>query len=176
MLGLHFVPLLLPMGRNQSYYYYEWRINTRSTILLIIYINDLVNISSVLIMTLFADDTNLFLAGSNIEEICSIVNQELVKLSRRFKLNKLSLNIKKRTSWYLKNRMDNVIRPTKLLIERHAIVRVQMTKFLGILLNSSLTWTDHIKLINKKLTKLLVHSNMLETNCQLRLLDHSISL
>jgi len=48
--------------------------------LLIIYISDLVNIYSVLNVILFADDTNPFLSGRNLEEICSNVNLDLVKL------------------------------------------------------------------------------------------------
>jgi len=71
-------------------------------LLFIIYINDIVNISQVLNMILFADDTNFFFSGSNINDVCSILNDELTKLSRWFKLNKLSLNIKKTNFMILK--------------------------------------------------------------------------
>ena len=64
-------------------------------LLFIIYINDIVNISNILQMILFADDTNLFLSGPNVNDICTRLNTELCKLSRWFKLNKLSLNVKK---------------------------------------------------------------------------------
>ena len=50
-----------------------------------------------------------------------------------------------------KNRPDNAT--PNLLIDGHAIDRVQSTKLLGILLNSSLTWTDHITLILQKISK-----------------------
>jgi len=63
-------------------------------LLFIIYINDIVNISKILQMILFADDTNIFLSGRNLNKICSSMNIELNTLSRWFKLNKLSLNIK----------------------------------------------------------------------------------
>jgi len=46
-------------------------------------------------MILFADDTDLFLSGPNLDDICVQLNLELKKLSRWFKLNKLSLNIKR---------------------------------------------------------------------------------
>jgi len=39
-------------------------------------------------MILFADDTNLFLSGPNLDDICIQLNFELKKLSKWFKLNK----------------------------------------------------------------------------------------
>ena len=42
-------------------------------------------------MILFVDDTNLFLSGANLDDICIQLNLELKKLSRWFNLNKLSL-------------------------------------------------------------------------------------
>jgi len=44
----------------------KWGVPQGSILLFTIYINDLVNISSVLNMILFADDTNLFLSGRNL--------------------------------------------------------------------------------------------------------------
>jgi len=46
-------------------------------------------------MILFADDTNTFISGNNITDICNTLNTELNKLARWFKLNNLFLNIKK---------------------------------------------------------------------------------
>jgi len=42
-----------------------------------IYTNDVVNISNVLNMILFADDTNIFISGNNITDICITLNSEL---------------------------------------------------------------------------------------------------
>jgi len=70
-------------------------------LLFIIYINDIVNISNILQMILFADDTNIFVSDPNINELCRSLNIELIKLSRWFKLNKLSLNIKRPLLLYL---------------------------------------------------------------------------
>jgi len=39
-------------------------------LLFTIYINDIVRISDTLQMILFADDTNLFLSGTNLDDIC----------------------------------------------------------------------------------------------------------
>ena len=40
-----------------------------------------------------------------------------------------------------------------LNIDNIQIERVQKTKFLGVIINQSLTWTDHISLVKQKITK-----------------------
>ena len=62
-------------------------------LLFIIYINDIVNSSKLLIYILFADDTNLVYTHSDLSQLISTVNCELAKLDDWFKVNKLSLNI-----------------------------------------------------------------------------------
>ena len=49
-------------------------------LLFLIYINDIVNVSHILLPVLFADDTNVFLEGSNINDMCDVMNSELEKL------------------------------------------------------------------------------------------------
>ena len=65
-------------------------------LLFILYINDIVNASTLANIIMFADDTNLFFHDKNIENLYKITNYELEKISIWFKLNKLSLNIKKK--------------------------------------------------------------------------------
>ena len=69
-------------------------------ILFLIYINDLVQVCKSSSPYLFADDTNLFSSGNNIKSIADTVNSELADISLWLKVNKLSLNIKKHTTWY----------------------------------------------------------------------------
>ena len=64
-------------------------------VLFLIYINDLNQVSDILHTIMFADDTNLFLSGSNISEIEQKLNNELSLLTEWFSANRLSLNIKK---------------------------------------------------------------------------------
>ena len=44
---------------------------------------------------MFADDTNLFISDSNVENIFGTMNEEWRKVATWFKFNKLSLNISK---------------------------------------------------------------------------------
>ena len=63
--------------------------------LFILYVNDMCNVSSVVKSILFDDDTNLFLVGDDLMEVCETMSFELHKLSRWFQANKLSLNVSK---------------------------------------------------------------------------------
>ena len=67
----------------------------------IIYINDLANICKYMMPLSFADDTNLFRGGKNIDDIHDEISHDLDSISEWLKSNKLSLNIKKLISLYL---------------------------------------------------------------------------
>ena len=64
-------------------------------LILVLYVNDVKNGSSVLDPIMFADDTNLFYTHSNIQKLFSTMNEELASINQWFTSNKLSLNAKK---------------------------------------------------------------------------------
>ena len=64
-------------------------------ILFLIYINDVVKISNLLYLILFADDTNIFIHHENLEELIEILNEELNKWTNWFVSKRLSLIVKK---------------------------------------------------------------------------------
>ena len=63
--------------------------------LFILYVNDLCDVSTTLESMLFADYTHIFHAGDDLKEVCETMSQELGKLNRWFRANKLSLNVSK---------------------------------------------------------------------------------
>ena len=65
------------------------------SLLFLLYINDLPNVSNILDPIMFADDPNLFYSHHNIKQYFATVNKELQKLGDWFTSNKLSLNIQK---------------------------------------------------------------------------------
>ena len=69
-------------------------------LLFLLYVNDIANVSTSLLPILFVDDTNVFLTGNNIDRIIEIMNGELNNVFLWLNSNKLSLNAKKRNSWY----------------------------------------------------------------------------
>ena len=64
-------------------------------LLFIIYINDFSGVSDKLFYVLFADDTNVFLSGKDINILIDTIQFELTKLHDWLLANKLTLNIAK---------------------------------------------------------------------------------
>ena len=65
-------------------------------LLFLIYINDLKSVCVNTFPILFADDTNIFMSGKDTRELEIKMNDELIAISKWLKVNKLSLNVKKR--------------------------------------------------------------------------------
>ena len=63
--------------------------------LFIIYINDFSRASDLLFSILFADDTSVFIEGTNYNKVINILNQELKRVDLWLKANKLTINTKK---------------------------------------------------------------------------------
>ena len=120
-------------------------------LLFLLYINDLANVSNMVKLVLFADDTNLYMSGGNIEQLMMSLNRELVKLESWFKVNKLSLNVAKTNFMVFTNRSVSI--PVVIKLCGLTIDRVNVTKFLGVLIDQSLNWKVHIEDLCLKLRK-----------------------
>ncbi len=68
--------------------------------LFILYINDISNVSKILNLVLFADDTHILYSDENVNNLNNVVNSELDKLNTWFIINKLSLNVSKNKLYY----------------------------------------------------------------------------
>ena len=102
---------------------------------------------------LYADDTNLFTAHENLEILINQINCELIKVSEWLKINKLSLNVKKTHFINFHNRQKKIDIVPKINIDKNQIDQVRFTKFLGVLINENLTWSDHISAVLNKTSK-----------------------
>ena len=106
-------------------------------LLFLLYVNDIANVSMSLLPILFADDTNVFLTGNNIDQMIEIMNGELNNVFLWLNSNKLSLNVKN----------------TDLCINNEIIDRVEHIMFLGLIIDSHLTWSYHIQHVKIKIAK-----------------------
>ena len=125
-------------------------------LLFLLYVNDLPNSSNVLVLIMFADDTNFFFEHSNINTFFKTVNEELIKINEWFSANKLSLNVGKTkfSLFHKSGKKCNI--PSHLptsKINNHDIERVNTMKFLGVLLDDNLSWKEHIKYLEIKIAK-----------------------
>ena len=123
--------------------------------LFILYINDICNVSDLMRFILFADDTNIFRSGCNLNVLANEISEELGKLQVWFNVNKLSLNIQKTNYMLFGRNMSLSSSELSIQINGKDIEKVHCTKFLGVLIDSKLNWYDQINRVSDKVSKCL---------------------
>jgi hypothetical protein len=120
-------------------------------LLFLVYINDMSKSSDLLNFVHFADDTTLYLSGEDLTSLCNVVNSELLKVDTWLTTNKLSLNVKKNTYMI----MSHSVIPADLSINirNRPLARVDVTKFLGLSIDSGLTFGDQVNQMCSKISK-----------------------
>ena len=139
-------------------------------LLFIIYLNDLVNATDkfypivyadvcvcyCLTPQVYADDTALSTtlnAFNSLNENAEVeINQELNNINDWFKLDKLSLNPNKTKAMYFHS-PNKVVRPINLNIDNTDIEFVTHFNYLGIIIDTHLSWKSHTNMISQKIAK-----------------------
>jgi hypothetical protein len=119
-------------------------------LLFLLYINDLPSCSDKVLPIIFADDTNVFLKGRGADAIIEIMNTELNNIYKWINANKLSLNISKTQYMVFHTQRNKQVISKELCVNTSAIEYVKHSKFLGVYLDSCLTWDKHISSIRAK--------------------------
>ena len=120
-------------------------------LLFLIYINDLPNIS--IQFFLFADDTNIYYEAESSEQLEQVINKELKKLHTWLMVSRLSLNMDK-TNYIMFHPYNKPINHTiTLKFRKNAIMEKKCIKYLGIMIDSTLTWHTHIGNVSKKMLR-----------------------
>ena len=108
-------------------------------ILLLLYINDLSTVSEACMSILFADATNMFLTGKNLQTMSTVINEEQIKVQEWLYCNKLSLHVLK-THYMIFTSRNKCMNDVDIRINNVKIERVYATKFLGVQIDAQLTW------------------------------------
>jgi hypothetical protein len=119
-------------------------------LLFLVYMNDINVALQGQKVKLFADDTNLFISGNNLSEASELAAECIDKLSEWFTINKLTLNIDKTCFMVFPPDKTNSVH---LSVNGKAINKVQSCRYLGVIIDDELKWTDHIHHVYKKLIK-----------------------
>ena len=122
-------------------------------LLFLLYINDLPSSSNNTISFIFADDTNVFLKGKNLNEMIDTMNNELEGIFHWLNANKLTLNVSKTHYMIFRSHRNKPLRSKELCINGTSIEFVEQTKFLGVYLDYCLSWEKHINHIKSKISK-----------------------
>ena len=112
----------------------------------LVYINDLPECLNQATPRLFADDTNLTVAGESIQEIELNMNSDLACINEWLLANKLSLNVTK-TEFILigsAHKLNNLVTQPDLKINHKKIKQVCNATVLGVELDDKLSWNRHI--------------------------------
>ena len=97
-------------------------------ILFLLYINDLTSVSEFCFPVLFADDTNMFITGKDMDILCHQLNEDLRNVQEWLQCNKLSLNVLK-THYMIFTPRNKLIDDIDVKIIDVQIQRVYVTKF-----------------------------------------------
>ena len=120
-------------------------------LLFLFYINDLSYVSNELSTVLFADDTTLYASGKNFSDVNRIVNMEFIKIKNWTYANRLSLNLDKTIvmSFTLNKNVPN----PEIFFEGNSFAVTNQTKFLGIIIDDQLKFSNHLQIVSLKLSK-----------------------
>ena len=124
-------------------------------LLFLIYVNDMHFSVPKLNVVMFADDTNLFVSGSDYKTIFKIMNEQLSLIETWFSANKLSLNTEKtKYTMFCSKNMEEILplKLPKLSIGDKEVNRTRYTKFLGILIDENLTWDNQLNAVASKVS------------------------
>jgi hypothetical protein len=124
-------------------------------LLFIIYVNDLPSILDHCCVTLFADDTVLYVSSKSTDTLQNLLNSDLQKLCYWLKENHLTVNIKKSKAMIIgsSQRLAKITSSLEFTIDNTRLDQVKSFKYLGVLINENLSWKEHVDHIKSKVNK-----------------------
>ena len=135
-------------------------------LLFLLYINDLHTAIKLCKVHHFADYTNLLHISESIKKLNKFINIDLKNLSNWLNANKISLNVSKTELIMFKPRMKKVDFDLKLKLNGKRLYPTKSVKYLGIKIDESFTWNEHINDIAIKLkVREFVNTRVLNLIC-----------
>ena len=117
------------------------------------FINDLPSALDNSTTVLFADDTTIFLCGNDVSSLTSSLQTCLDQVCNWMTKNGLRINFHKSKSMLIHSNRTKNLHSLNLSIDNNQIEQVKSIKFLGVILNDTLTWSNHVDYIIAKVSK-----------------------
>jgi hypothetical protein len=122
-------------------------------LLFLLYVNDLPNATSDLSKpVLFADDTSLIITNPDTQRFEKDINTVLEKLNQWFNNNLLLLNLKKTYFLQFVTRNTRAL-DLHILCGKSQLSNVNVTKFVGLVIDHNLSWQPHTEQMVPNLNK-----------------------
>ena len=101
---------------------------------------------------MYADDTNVTFAASDMLGLETQINTELKRINLWLKANKLSLNVAKTEFMVISSRqkLQSLNDKTNVNVEGDKINQTDHSKALGLNMDENLSWKEHIHATSKK--------------------------
>ena len=121
-------------------------------LLFLLYINDLPSATRMKCV-LYADDSNLLLRGKDLSIVRYELNKELEGVNDYFKSNKLKINTNKtKLVCFRKKSQELDYNDIKIYFNGDQLQFTEEAQFLGITIDSHLTWDSHCKQVANKIS------------------------
>ena len=138
-------------------------------LLFLIFTNDLPTQLHHCSSILFTDDTTLYKSHRNLTFLQWCIQDDMNRLMKYFRINKLTLNLSKTVCVLLqKNKQSKEI---TLQLDTHTIKNSPEAKFLGMTLDQNLNWSSHLNQLflklNRNLNLLKLSRNMMNRESKL---------
>ena len=122
-------------------------------LLSLIYINDFpLSINKLASSILFADDTSIIISNTNPDEFKNNINSVMTEITNWFQSNFLTLNLNKTIFLQFLTKKNKEIK-IQIVASNSVNTNINSTKFLGLNIDCTLSWSDHIAALALKLKK-----------------------
>ena len=146
-------------GRHASdYLYVRYGVpqgSVLSTLLFILFINDIFLLPLKGYLQLFADDAALVYSAIDTEDLAAQIQHDLELLSNWFYNNLLSFNLSKTKFMIVQQIGLNVVNFPSVVVRGVEIERIHSYRYLGLIIDHRLKWTDHVAHVKSKIRPFL---------------------
>jgi hypothetical protein len=119
-------------------------------LLFLLYINDIPQLTQGRLI-MYADDTSILTRGQDINELQNKTAKNIGMVKQYFTMNKLPINPLKTHYILFHTKQYRLEINLKILVKNRDIQNVKSTNFLGVVIDSTLSWEAHIETICRRI-------------------------
>ena len=121
-----------------------------SCIMFLLYINIIAQVPLHCKISLFADDTLVWVVADNVADAIRLINIDLERICSFLKMMKLKLNVGKTKAMVINARQQTI---HDIIVQGEIIEIVDSLKYLGVIVDNKLTFSENIDYMAKKVAK-----------------------